>query len=121
MVKRYFSLFNLKMLVGVLALFYLLVLTSDNINGILENIGGMVFMTMVALLWNVYALENWKWIYTGEYTDLTNSALSKNGIKVKEARLGKTNPLFVVGDKRYFYYDDNYGMIKNKEKVNDNN
>ncbi len=110
MIKRYFSLFSLPSLMLVLAVFYALVITSDNINGVAENVVGMFFMTIVAFLWNSTATENWKWVKTGVPTDKTNSILSISGNRLKKARLGETNPLFVYADGEYHYYDDNYGM-----------
>jgi len=83
-------------------------LSSDNVNGVLENVGGIAFMTVVILLWNTTAIENWKYIKTGKWINLKESNLTEEERVLKEARLGNISPLFVVVDNEYFYYDNNY-------------
>lgn len=108
MLRRYFSLFHIPSLLIMLAIFYIMVLTSDKFNGVLENAGALTCITILILLWNTTAIENWKYVKTGNWIDLKESNLTEEERVLKEARLGKTNPLFVVVDNEYFYYDDNY-------------
>ena len=108
MFKRFTELYNMPMLIVVLAVFYSLILTSPAITTVIGYIGGMVFMTLVALAWNSTALENWKWIKTGVFTDLTDNALSLEEQKVKRAKLGINPPLFIAGKNRYYYQENNF-------------
>ena len=108
MLRRYFSLFHIPSLIIMLAIFYIMVLTSDKFNGVLENAGALTCITILILLWNTTAIENWKYVKTGNWIDLKESNLTEEERVLKAARLGKINPLFVVVDNEYFYYDDNY-------------
>jgi len=108
MIARYFEFFDLKKLFTILIIGYILVLTSPNIHGFILTIGSLLFTTIVILIWNMDATENWKYLYTGVWTDLTDSVLSKEERVLKHARLGNINPLFVVVGKNYYYYDNNY-------------
>jgi len=108
MIKRYFGLFNTRALLVTLAVFYVLVLTSDNINGVVEIIGGMTLMTLFTFLWNVDATANWKYVWTGDKTTLTDDVLTKEGIRLREARKGNETPLFIYAYNKYYYQDDNF-------------
>ena len=108
MLRRYFSLFHIPSLLIMLAIFYIMVLTSDKFNGVLENAGALTCITILILLWNTTAIKNWKYVKTGNWIDLKESNLTEEERVLKAARLGKINPLFVVVDNEYFYYDDNY-------------
>jgi Na+/H+ antiporter NhaC len=94
MLSRYLSLFHTRTLIIVLGIFYLIILLSQHINGVTENIIGLLIATFVAFAWNTDASANWKWIYQGVYTDLIDSSLNERQRNLKQARLGKDNPLF---------------------------
>ncbi len=108
MLKRYFSLFNLKVLFGVLVFLYIGTLSSTVLNGVFENIVGMIFFTFLVFLSNTSATTNLKWVRTGVYTDKTDEILTNAGKRLKAARLGKINPLFISVGGKYYYHNDKY-------------
>lgn len=118
MIKRFFSLYrvsNLLIVLGIAYLFILIPAENDLLEGFLQNFIAIVFTTIIVLVGNAEAvITNFKWVLSGNLTDRPNTWLSKNMIQLKEARLGEDNPLFVVGEKRYFYYDNNYNSTQGK-------
>lgn len=112
MIKRFFSFYNKQNLVLVLGFFYIIILMpseSEILIGFVQNISAMVFMTIVALTINLEPImENWKYIVSGLLIDRADDYLTKANRRLKEARLGKTHPLFVATKDEFFYYDDNY-------------
>jgi len=112
MIKRFFSFYNKLNLLLVLGFFYLVILMpseSELLVGYIQNISAMVFMTFVVLSINLEPImENWKYIRSGLLVDRADAYLTKANRRLKEARLGETNPLFVATKDEFFYYDDNY-------------
>ena len=112
MIKRFFSFYKTSTLVYILSFFYILILMpSDTVLlvGFVQNIAAMIFMTVVILTLNLEAIiSNWKYIVSGLLIDRDDKYMSKSNLRLKEARLGKTNPLFVFTQDKTFYYHDNY-------------
>ena len=114
-IKRFLSLYDTKPLLIMLGVFYFLALTSGNINGIWENIGSLIFCTMIVFsLNNQVIYENWTWLKTGLKTDVPDSSLTKSGRELKQARLGNSDRLFIPMEVGYFYRDDNFGLDTSK-------
>lgn len=109
MIKRYLGFFNAKGLFAVMAFFSAVVLTSDAIKGVGASALFIAVFTLLVMLSNGEALSNLKWIFTGRVEDMSDSSLPESCRAVKDARLGKDRPLFVVEGDRYWYYDEDYG------------
>lgn len=62
----------------------------------------------MVFLCNITALENWKYITSGIWIYLNDDVLTPEQRMLKQARLGKIRPLFVVVGDQYYYYDNGY-------------
>ena len=106
--KRYFSLYPipLKLLVGVLFIYLILLGYPE---GILKIISNIAFGIVVIGLMDLETIfNNWRWFKTGAYDDIPKYRLSRSEKILRKARLSKQKPLFVSVNDKYYYIDDNF-------------
>jgi len=107
-IKRYLSLFNIKILVVYMGFIILVILGSELINGVWFNLLGLMVGMSFVLLLNGSATNNMRWVVTGQVEDKKEDILTSIELELRELRSNDSKKLFDKVGNKYYYYDDGY-------------